>query len=222
MRLKALIFDFDGLILDTETAELQAWQELFAGHGQELNLEVWADVVGRPRSYFDMYDYFKQRTGSPLDTDQLRRERRARVRELILRQPILPGVVECVHTARQLNLKIGLASSSGRGYVCGHLERLELFSFFDAIKCFEDTPTHKPDPEPYRAVLEALQVTPSEAIAFEDSPNGVASAKAAGIFCVAVPNPVTMRLHLDHADHRMTSLAAESLHELLQRLEDRR
>jgi beta-phosphoglucomutase-like phosphatase (HAD superfamily) len=102
------------------------------------------------------------------------------------------------------------------------LERLELFSFFDAIKCFEDTPTHKPDPEPYRAVLEALQVTPGEAIAFEDSPNGVASAKAAGIFCVAIPNPVTMRLQLDHADHRMTSLAAQSLHELLQRLEHRR
>jgi hypothetical protein len=65
MRIKALIFDFDGLILDTETAELQAWQELFAEHGQELNLDLWADVVGRPRSYFDMYDYFKQLTGSP-------------------------------------------------------------------------------------------------------------------------------------------------------------
>jgi HAD superfamily hydrolase (TIGR01509 family) len=222
MRIKALIFDFDGLILDTETAELQAWQEVFAEDGHELSLELWADVVGRPRSYFDMYDYFKQIAGSIIDIDQLRRRRRARVRELILRQPILPGVVECVHTARQLGLKIGLASSSGRGYVCGHLERLELFSFFDVIKCFEDTSTHKPEPEPYRAVLEALQVSPGEAIAFEDSPNGVASAKAAGIFCVAVPNPVTMRLHLGHADHRMSSLSVESLYELLQRFEDRR
>jgi HAD superfamily hydrolase (TIGR01509 family) len=218
-RIKAAIFDFDGLILDTESAEFQSWQEVFAEHGHKLELEFWADVIGRPRSYFDMYAHFQQLTASRINIEQLRKDRRARVKELILAQPILPGVRECLSAARELGLKIGLASSSGREYVCGHLERLGLFQFFDVAKCFEDTPEHKPNPGPYRAVLEALEIAPHEAIAFEDSPNGVASAQAAGIFCIAVPNPVTNQLPLSHADYRLTSLDAESLQALLQRIE---
>jgi HAD superfamily hydrolase (TIGR01509 family) len=220
-RIKAAIFDFDGLILDTESAEFQSWQEVFAGHGRQLELEFWADVIGRPRSYFDMYAHFQQLTDSLVDIEQLRKERRARVKELILAQPILPGVREYLSAARELGLRIGLASSSGREYVCGHLERLGLFQFFDATKCFEDTPEHKPNPGPYRAVLKALALAPHEAVAFEDSPNGVASAQAAGIFCIAVPNPVTNRLPLDNADYLLTSLNAESLQQILQRIERR-
>jgi HAD superfamily hydrolase (TIGR01509 family) len=151
----------------------------------------------------------------------LRKDRRARVKELILGQPILPGVRECLSAARELGLRIGLASSSGRKYVCGHLERLGLFHFFDATKCFEDTPEHKPNPGPYRAVLDVLEVAPYEAVAFEDSPNGVASAQAAGVFCIAVPNAVTNQLPLHNADYQLTSLDAESLQELLQRIERR-
>src|ERR671914_1508142 len=131
-RIKAAIFDFDGFILDTESAEYQSWQEVFAEHGQKLELEFWADVIGRPRSYLDMYAYFQQLTKSVVDIEQVRKQRRARVKELISGQPILPGVRECLIAARQLDLKIGLASSSGREYVCGHLERLGLFHFFDA------------------------------------------------------------------------------------------
>jgi beta-phosphoglucomutase-like phosphatase (HAD superfamily) len=116
-------------------------------------------------------------------------------------------------------MKIGLASSSSGGRVRGHLARLELLHYFHATKCFEDTIAHKPDPTPYLAVLGDLGVAPEEAIAFEDSPNGVTSARAAGIFCVAVPNPITQQLSLHHADHRMESLAAEPLAELLRRAE---
>lgn len=116
-----------------------------------------------------------------------------------------------------MGLKIGLASSSGGDYVRGHLRRLELFGYFHVTKCFEDTELHKPDPEPYLAVLEAIGVSPGEAVAFEDSPNGVAAARAAGIFCVAVPNPMTQCLSLAHADHCLKSLADEPLPQLLSR-----
>jgi beta-phosphoglucomutase-like phosphatase (HAD superfamily) len=77
--------------------------------------------------------------------------------------------------------------------------------------------THKPEPAPYRAVLDTLGIAPHEAVAFEDSPNGVTAARAAGIFCVAVPNPVTCRLALDHADYRLASLADEALEQILMR-----
>jgi HAD superfamily hydrolase (TIGR01509 family) len=215
--IKALIFDFDGIIIDSESPELQVWQEVFAEHGRELGLELWADLVGRPRSHFDLYSYFHKHVNPAADIDALRLKRRARVIALTEAQPVLPGVLEYLQEASGNGMKLGLASSSSGSHVRGHLARLELLDYFHTTKCFEDTETHKPEPGPYRAVLDELGVAADEAVAFEDSPNGVTAAKAAGIFCVAVPNPVTRRLSLDHADHRMESLAAEPLQRILAR-----
>jgi len=215
MPIQALIFDFDGLILDTESTEYQSWQELFADHGCRLSLDLWVDCIGRPRGYFDFYTHLKEMKGTATDREQIRIQRHTRVRELNLVQPIQPGVVNYLQDARQLGLKIGLASSSSRVWVHGHLERLALYQYFTVTKCVEDTGTHKPDPGPYLAALDALNVLPSEAVAFEDSPNGIASAKAAGILCVAVPNPMTQLLQLDHADYRLDSFASMPLQDLL-------
>ena len=215
--IKALIFDFDGLIIDSESPELQVWREVFAEHGRELGFDLWADLVGRPPTHFDLYSYFHQHVNPAVDIDALRNERRARVIALTEAQPVLPGVHDYLCSASGMGLKIGLASSSSGGHVRGHLARLNLLGYFHTTKCFEDTQTHKPEPGPYRAVLEDLAVAPHEAVAFEDSPNGVSSAKAAGIFCVAVPNPVTRRLPLGHADHLLKSLAEEPLEHILTR-----
>jgi HAD superfamily hydrolase (TIGR01509 family) len=215
MSIRALIFDFDGLILDTESTEYQSWQELFAAHGCALSLDLWVDCIGRPRGYFDFYTHLEEMRGAVIDREQTQTRRHARVRELNLLQPIQPGVVDYLQDASGLGLKIGLASSSSRVWVHGHLERLDLYQYFTVTKCVEDTGTHKPDPGPYLAVLNALNVLPSEALAFEDSPNGIASAQAAGILCVAVPNPMTQDLQLDHADYRLDSFASLSLSDLL-------
>ena len=215
MPIRALIFDFDGLILDTESTEYQSWQELFTTHGCQLSLDRWIDCIGRPRGYFDFYAHLEEMKGAVIDREQIRTERHARVRELNLVQPIQPGLVDYLQDARRLGLKMGLASSSSRVWVHGHLERLALYHYFAATKCVEDTGTHKPDPGPYLAVLDALNVLPNEAVAFEDSPNGIASAKAAGTLCVAVPNPMTQHLQLHHADYRLDSFASLSLSDLL-------
>lgn len=215
--IKALIFDFDGLVIDSESPEFEAWQELFAEYGRELGPELWADLVGRPPTHFDLYGYFCKHIDSVLDVEKLRQDRRARVIALTIAQPILPGVEEYLRGATALGLKIGMASSSSRDHVRGHLERLELLHYFQSIRCFEDTERHKPDPTPYLKVLEDLGVNADEAIALEDSPHGIAAAKAAGIFCVAVPNPITCRLPLGHADHRLTSLAEEPLEKIILR-----
>jgi HAD superfamily hydrolase (TIGR01509 family) len=215
--IKALIFDFDGIIIDSESPELQVWREVFAEHGRELGFDLWADLVGRPPTHFDLYGYFHQHINPTVDIDALRIERRARVIALTEAQPVLPGVHEYLCSASVMGLKVGLASSSSGGHVRGHLARLDLLGYFHTTKCFEDTETHKPEPGPYHAVLDELGVAPNETVAFEDSPNGVSSAKAAGIFCIAVPNPVTCHLPLDHADHRMASLAEEPLERILAR-----
>jgi HAD superfamily hydrolase (TIGR01509 family) len=215
--IRALIFDFDGLIIDSETPELLVWQESFAAHGRELRMETWSSVIGRPSTYFNMYSYFREHVNPDIDVEMLRQQHRARVVALTLQQPVLPGVEDYLRGAAAMGLAIGLASSSSRAHVHGHLARLQLLEHFHATCCFEDTEAHKPDPAPYRAVLADLGVLPTEAIAFEDSPNGITSAKAAGIFCVAVPNAVTRVLSLDHADYRLESLADESLEEVLKR-----
>lgn len=215
--IKALIFDFDGLIIDSESPEFEAWHELFAEYGRELGLELWADLVGRPPTHFDLYGYFCKHIDPVIEVEKLRQDRRARVIALTITQPILPGVEEYLQSGTALGLRIGLASSSTRDHVRGHLHRLKLLDYFHSIRCFEDTDRHKPDPTPYLKVLEDLGAKADEAIALEDSPNGVAAAKAAGIFCVAVPNPITCRLPLEHADHRLASLAEEPLEKIILR-----
>jgi HAD superfamily hydrolase (TIGR01509 family) len=219
MPIRAVVFDFDGLILDTETTDFQSWQDVYREHGCALPLEVWADCVGRPAGHFDPFERLERLVGSPVDREGIRGRRGARLRELNALQPILPGVHDYLRTARGLGLQVGLASSSDRGWVHGHLARLGLLDYFDTTKCVEDTGAHKPDPAPYLAVLDALVVGPAESIAFEDSPHGVAAAKAAGMWCVAVPNPVTRRLGLDHADLVLDSLAALALPDLLARFD---
>jgi HAD superfamily hydrolase (TIGR01509 family) len=218
MPIKALIFDFDGLIIDSESPEFQIWQEVFAEHGRELELDFWSDLLGRPHTHLDLYAYYKEHINPAADLDRFRFERRARVVALTEQQPVLPGVLDYLREAAALGMKVGLASSSSSSHVHGHLSRLELLSYFHTTKCFEDTGAHKPDPTPYLAVLDDLGVSADEAIAFEDSPHGVTSARAAGIFCVAVPNPITCRLPLDHADYHLNSLAEEPLARLLHRV----
>ena len=118
----------------------------------------------------------------------------------MLTQPILPGVEDYLQTAKELNLKLGIASSSDRKWVEGNLSRLELLDYFDIVHTSDDVEFTKPDPTLYRLALHSLELNPGDAIVLEDSPNGVSASKAAGIFTVAVPNPLTARLNLDHAD----------------------
>lgn len=212
---RALIFDFDGLILDTELPEFQAWQEIFEAHGATLALDVWAQVIGSADHGWDPYAHLEFLAGSEVDRPAIRSARRARLSELIADQRALPGVEEYVRDARRLGLRCGIASSSPRDWVVRHLRQTRLSGEFDAITASDDVTRTKPDPELYRTSLRALGVGPDQAIAFEDSPHGVAAAKAAGLFCVAVPNAMTRTLELGAADRRLDSLAQVSLESLL-------
>ncbi len=215
--IKLIVFDFDGLILDTEVPVYDAWQELYGEHGHALPLERWAACIGTA-DVFDPCEDLARLVGRPLDGTALRRRHRARTDALIAAQGVLPGVVERLDEALALGLAVAVASSSGRVWVEGHLVRLGLRDRFRAIRCREDVPRVKPDPALYRAVLEATGVAASDAVALEDSPNGVMAAKRAGLACVAVPNALTAGLDLGAADLRLRSLAEMPLTTLLARL----
>jgi HAD superfamily hydrolase (TIGR01509 family) len=213
--IRAIIFDFDGLILDTEISSYQTWQEIYAEYECELPFATWATCIGGSPELFDPCAYLEEQIGRPIAREEVRQRRRQRHLELITAQSALPGVETYLQDARRLGLRIGLASSSPHSWVDTHLARLGILDYFDSIQCFDDVTHTKPDPELYLAVLHALHVRGDEAIALEDSPNGVLAAQRAGIFCVAIPNPITNQLPLEHADMRLGSLADISLEELL-------
>jgi len=217
-----LIFDFDGIIIDTESTEFITWREIFHEHGCELKKEVWVDCIGRPLGYFDPFAYLEELAHQKVDQEALSAKRRARAKVLNTTIPILPGVENLIAQAKDRNFGIGVVSSSTQSWVEGHLDRLGLLSNFNAIICAEDTTKHKPDPDPYLAALNQLKSRADQAIVLEDSPPGIHSAKAAGIFCVAIPSPMTRHMAFDKADLQLESLADVSLKSLLNRISNLR
>jgi len=217
--IRAVIFDFDGLILDTEVPEFQTWQEIYGSHGCELPLSVWATGIGTSSDAFNPYDYLEAQVGRVIDREAIQQQRRQRYRELLKTQAVLPGVREYIAEAKRLGLRLAVASSSSREWVVGNLTEHGLSPHFDCIKCSDDVLRVKPDPALYQCAVDALELRPEEAVAFEDSPNGVTAAKRAGLFCVAVPNPLTRQLILTHADLQLASLAEMPLQRLLEHLE---
>jgi HAD superfamily hydrolase (TIGR01509 family) len=216
IKIRALIFDFDGLILETEEPVYQSWQELYASFNLQMSFDKWATLIGTDQGLFDpMGDLEKQLGKSLGDHAALETKRFQREMEIIYSRPVQPGVLAYLETARGLGIKIGLASSSSQGWVKGHLSRLGLIYYFDCICTAADVDLVKPDPKLYLLVLSTLEVTAQEAIALEDSPNGVTAAKQAGLFCVAIPNVLTSRLPLDHADVELKSLEELPLEELI-------
>ena len=214
--IRAVIFDFDGLIVDTETPALRSWQEIFEEYGQELTMDWWAQFVGRGESG-GTTEHLERLVGRALDADGLRTRRRVRHIEMVEAQPILPGVEDRIAEAKALGLKLGVASSSPRAWVGSHLERLGLIHNFHAVRCRDDADVlvGKPDPAVYLAAMRDLDVAAGEAIALEDSPRGVEAARRAGVFTVAVPNDITRRMGDPAADLTLDSMADMTLEQLI-------
>ena len=215
MAIKALVFDFDGLILDTEGPVYQSWQELFQNYGYNLTLDDWQICIGSAEGTASFFDNLADKLDETFDMQVEAPKRLQRELELIAKQPILPGVLDYIHQGKEMGLKLGIASSSPCKWVMGHLEERGIRDHFESILAADDVRVTKPDPGLYANALRCLGVSPQQAIAFEDSPNGVLAAKRAGLYCVAVPNPLTRQLHIDEADLQLNSLQEMPLQVLL-------
>ena len=219
--LRALIFDFDGVILDTEVPAFRAWQETYAARGASLPLAEWAKGIGAGRNEkaFDVYAYLEEQIGHAVNRDEIRREYRMRADALIAAERPRAGLAELLASARAADLRLAVASSSPREWVEGHLRRLGLYAEFAAIRTFEDVTLTKPSPDLFLAALEAVEVSGAEAIAIEDSPNGILAAKRAGLFCVGIANPITAQLDLSGADLLFDTFEAFDLESLRRAIE---
>ncbi len=203
MLLEALIFDFDGLILDTETPEVRAWQKIFRERGAEFPDSYWIHAIGRgaDQIHESPVEILERQLGYPCSKSEVESEYELLRMAAIEAADALPGIRDLISAAIAAGIKLAVASSSHHTWVDRHLARLGLLKFFDAILCADDVDVAKPYPDLYLAACAALGVEPVDAIALEDSPNGIRAAKSAGLVCVAIPNPCTVRLNLSDADH---------------------
>ena len=221
MRIKALIFDFDGLILDTETADVRAWENIYAEYGASFPLESWAQIIGGTGAVtFDAAAHLQTLMGNPLDLEALQSRQLHLSHSLIHQQSVLPGVMDYLHEAKRLGLRLAIASSSPHSWVDTHARRLGVFDYFDRVICSDEVGAGrtKPHPDLFLMALDRLQVRANEAVVFEDSPNGVHAARSAGIFVVAVPNSVTSQLTIENANLTLRSLTDLSLSVLLDKV----
>jgi HAD superfamily hydrolase (TIGR01509 family) len=211
--IRAFIFDFDGLVLDTETALISAYGDVHAAKGVPFDRPLFARSVGHADYAFDPWRAF----GPEADREALDLERKAFHRVRSEELEILPGVLDLLAGARAAGLRIGLASNSGHEHVDGHLARLGLLDKFDFVACREDVRTPKPEPDLYRLVLERFAIRPREAVAFEDSHTGTLAAHRAGVWVVAVPNSSTGHHDFGNADLCVASLADCRVEDLMAR-----
>jgi beta-phosphoglucomutase-like phosphatase (HAD superfamily) len=217
--IRGLLFDFDGLLVDTETPSRLAYEDLYREHGHELPLEKWATLVGTIGAEFDPDAHLEQLVGRPLNRDQLTTWRRAREDELCDLEDFRPGIEDYLAEAERLSLSTAIVSSSTSEWIARHLARLDRVNGWDAIVAADgDVERAKPQPTLYLEALATLGLQPHEAIAFEDSLNGIRAATAAGLFVVAVPNPITETFALDEADLVLGSLEQLSLEDLLSQI----
>jgi HAD superfamily hydrolase (TIGR01509 family) len=216
--IKAIIFDFDGLILDTETHEYEVLCEIFAEHECELPLSIWGKLIGT-KSDFSPFTYLEEQAKKVLDHNELSNLQKERFSQRIAQENARPGVNDYLEAAQTLGLKIGLASSSNYEWVSTHLKRLNLLDRFECIRTSDHVEVVKPDPALYLEAAKCLGVKPEECIAFEDSANGALAAKRAGMKCVTIPNTVTRDLDFCKVDHSLESMANMELKELISFLE---
>ncbi len=159
--MRALVFDYDGLIVDTEWPEYVAWQKVFEGLGLTLAMEDWMHVVGGP-DQLDLRKELEGRLGRPLDWASIDAGRLDHHRILMAEQEILPGVRELMIHASAQGWAIGVASSSSQQWVYGNLRRLGLDSWVETLRTRDNVPRLKPHPDPYLLACEDLGADPSQ------------------------------------------------------------
>jgi HAD superfamily hydrolase (TIGR01509 family) len=218
MKVAAVVFDFDGLILDTELPLFDEWRNAYRRRGLELTLDLWRHSLGT-KGGFDPCAHLESLVAGGVDCEGVRAEVLAPYRARCDAQPLLPGVADVLAEARGLRLRSAVASSSSVAWVEGWLSRHGIRPLFDAVCGRDDVKSVKPAPDLFLLAASRLGVPPEACVVFEDSPNGMLAARAAGMRCIAVPNELTRELTLPGPDLIVGSLADQSLESLLERLE---
>ncbi len=208
--LRALIFDFDGLVVDTETSIIETWVQMHVADGLPCDRSIMHALVGSVDQVCDIWRAYPP----DIVREDLEARYRREARIATLASPVLPGVRELIAEAKSTGLLIGIASNSSHHHVEGHLAHRGMLELFDGIACRDDVQVGKPEPDVYLEALKRLGLSAGEAVAFEDSRLGHIAANRAGLRVMVIPNPSTVHDHFDHATWRRDSMARLTLAEL--------
>jgi HAD superfamily hydrolase (TIGR01509 family) len=216
--IRALLFDFDGVVVDTEVPTYASWRDVYREHGAELSIQDWLPAVGTGSSVsgaFDAVALLEQLTGTRIDREEVIARRRALKAQLCDSASLLPGVREYLDRAAELGLATAIVTRNTEDWVERHCRRVRLDHRWSSLICANANPMQN-KALLYRRALELLGVEADAAIALEDSPAGAQAAKRAGVWCVAVPNEITRAAAFDGADLVVDSLAELPLDALLE------
>ena len=207
MRFSAVLFDFDGVLVDTEWAIYQAWKRTFEGHGQHLPLEVYTRCIGSDFATWSPKTHLEELAGMAFDWHDLDSRRQQEILKELTHEGPMHGAVALLENLSSGGVPLAVVSSSSHHWVDGWLEKLGLAGYFQTTVCRGDAPQIKPAPDLYLEAARRLDIPPAECLVIEDSLNGLKSAQAAGMAVWVVPNRVTDCLDFSPAKRVFRSLA---------------
>lgn len=214
--IKAVIFDCDGLLVDTETAWYEAYYEVFQAYGVNLPLHLYAKSIGNSKfEDFNPLKYFQECIDTKIDIKSIHTKIRKKHKMLMKDVELRPGVKDYLLRAKSLGLRIGLASSSESVWVEEYLQKYNIREYFDTVKTSDMVINVKPEPDLYLEAIRSLGIKGNEAIAFEDSLIGLEAAKKAGLYCVVVPNKATRGFTFEGYNIIMKSMEDMTLDEVI-------
>ncbi len=209
MRLpKGIIFDFDGVLVDTEWAIYQSWVHLYAREGQEISIATYAPCLGAGYSHWDPAAHLEKLTGRKYDWDKETPARQAMLEADLERSGLMEGALELLDWCAEQGIGLAVASSSSRRWVQGWLEKLGIYNRFAGVFTRTDGYPVKPNPALFEAAQQCLGLEKEDCLIIEDSENGTIAAQNAAIPCVAIPNRMTENSDFSRAAYRSASLRA--------------
>ena len=209
MRLpKGIIFDFDGVLVDTEWAIYQSWVHLYAREGQEISIATYAPCLGAGYSHWDPAAHLEKLTGKKYDWEKETPARQAMLEADLERSGLMDGALELLDWCAEQGIRLTVASSSSRRWVQGWLEKLGIYNRFAGVFTRTDGYPVKPSPALFEAAQQCLGLEKADCLIIEDSENGTIAAQNAAIPCVAIPNRMTESSDFSRASYRCASLRA--------------
>lgn len=217
-RVSAIVFDFDGLLMDTETLSLRSWEAEWRRWGLTLD----------PTGFFPPHGGGMRRerlarlaaaVGPGFDPEASHARRLAHRDAMLADLPLMPGMREWLDEAHETGIRVAAASSSSVEWVTGNLERVGVRDRFEVVAGGDEVDAPKPSPQVYLLALERLGLPASACVAVEDSPHGIDAAHAAGLACITIPNDHVEPDRVAHAEvvlasavgPRLSRVAAEAL-----------
>ena len=210
LNVKAIISDFDGVIISSKSIEFESWKRVFRENSLNLSIESWLKLIDVKDGVYDPIELFIERLKKrkkEIEIDEIRVRQSEVYEAMVSLLKARPGVQNFFRRIKKEKLKVGLASNSLNEKTKRALKRLGIYDFFDVVKCRDDVNgIRKPQPDVYLEVLKNLSLEASDVVAIEDSPIGIKAAKNAGIYCIAVPNRITEHFDLSEADMKVSSI----------------